>query len=62
MDECAQCSSMALELCTTCKIFVCRQHRIMHQDDKQRKHNFENLKVKLTPLQISEIADDLSVK
>ena len=62
MKECTQCSCMALELCTICKIFVCRQHRITHQEENQRMHNFEKLKVKLASLQISEIVDDLSAK
>ena len=62
MKECTQCSCMALELCTICKIFVCRQHRITHQEENQKRHNFEKLKVKLTTLQISEIVDDLSAK
>ena len=62
MKECAQCSCMALEKCTICKVLVCRQHRITHQEENQRKHNFEKLEVKLTPLQISEILDDLSAK
>ena len=46
MEKCA-CGERAHYLCKPCEIHVCREHKIMHDKEEQRKHKFQELGKKL---------------
>ena len=62
MEDCALCCQKSRYMCRTCKISLCKQHKLLHQQKKSKDHTFQSLGVKLSPLQISRIHEDLSLK
>ena len=62
MEECSVCDETALYVCKTCEMFLCKEHKVMHEKRKKGLHIIENLWFKLTPHQISIIIKSLTLK
>ena len=62
MEECSVCDVRALCVCTTCKINLCKDHRVLHEKTKKGEHNFENFAKSLSSEEIIKIAKNLSLK
>ena len=56
------CGERGLYFCTTCRVNICREHKIKHKQENQRKCIFENHGSKLTSRQIDRISCNLSSK
>ena len=61
METCALCDQYAYYMCSCCKIFLCKDHFILHEKEKGN-HPIEYLGINLTSEQISKIVDNLSMK
>ena len=61
MKECV-CGERAYYSCRPCKAIVCKEHKIMHEKGKQRKHIFNRLGKKFTAQQLAKIGENLSLR
>ena len=61
MENCGLCDEYAYYMCTACKIFLCKDHIILH-NKKKGNHPNEYLGITLTSEQIFHIVEDLSMK
>ena len=59
--ECA-CGEKSFYVCCPCKVAICKNHKLMHEDDKQRVHRLEKLTTIPNSQQIEEIIENLSSK
>ena len=42
MLSCSICSDKYLHICATCKLRLCKNHKLIHQKDKSKSHNFKS--------------------
>ena len=61
MKKCI-CGADASYLCRPCLVAVCKNHKVVHQERKNRDHTFETLKKHLSTQQIKKVAENLSSK
>ena len=61
MKDCV-CGDRALYFCKTHKAAVCKKHKALHEEGKQRDHIYEKLGQKLTAQRLAKIVESLSSK
>ena len=61
MEDCF-CGERAWYFCKACKLFLCEEHKKVHESSKKKIHVFEELWVQVAPQEITEMAEDLSRK
>ena len=61
MKECL-CGAKAVYVCKPCKAAFCKDHKIVHENGRQRVHNFEKIGKKLNSELLTVIINDLSSK
>ena len=61
MEYCV-CGKKAKYVCRPCNVFVCNEHKTMHEKAKNKQHLFEKLGKKLRPEEIALIVENLTLK
>ena len=61
MSECI-CGERAYYFCESCKVAVCKEHKVLHESGKQRDHNFKKLGKKFTIEELAKIVEKVSSK
>ena len=64
MERCKLCSENEIYdvkyKCGPCDLLLCVKHKLTHEREKNRRHNFENLRLKVSYQQIIRIAINIS--
>ena len=61
MMECF-CGEQASNFCKPCQVAVCKEHKMIHLEEKETGHSFEKLGQKLAPKQLAKIRKNISSK
>ena len=62
MDDCSVCDESAVYACTSCNIFLCKDHRVIHERSKKKEHTIKELGTNLNPEKLSKILEKLFLK
>ena len=44
MEKCNFCGELSLNICCSCGVHVCRDHKLMHEQENKECHNFKSIR------------------
>ena len=62
MNDCMVCDKHAWHICTSCRMYLCKDHKSVHEQSKKGDHICQKASINITSEYRAKIAENLSTK